>query len=68
MRPQYQTFFFVFFFFLSPSLEIQRIIAAALNSSLNCLSPAVGVLSLSFILVARAQGSDRGSVSIAKGL
>lgn len=62
-----RSLFFVFFFFLSPFLEIQRIIATALNSSLKCLS-AMGMLSLSFILVARAQGSDRGSVSIVKGL
>lgn len=61
-------FFFWSFLFLSPSLEIQRIIAAALNSSLKCFSPAVGLLSLSFIFVAHAQGSDRGSVSIVEGL
>lgn len=58
--------FFGLFFFLSISLEIQRTIAAALNSPLKCLPPAVGMLSLCFILVARPQGSDRGRVSIAK--
>lgn len=47
---------------------IQRVIATELNSSLKRLTPSVGMLRLSLILVARGHRYDRGSVSIANGL
>lgn len=55
--------FFCFFF---PA--IQRVIATELSSSLRCLPPSVELLRLPFLLMARGQRYDRGSVCAASGL
>lgn len=64
-------FFFIFCFssLLPLSTVIQRVIATELNSSLKMLvSPSMGMLRVSLILVACGHRSDRGCVSIANGL